>query len=46
LTLSILPVVLGGGIALFASGGQERRLLLEDARTWPSGLVQLRYRAP
>ena len=46
LTLSILPVVLGGGIPLFASGGQERRLHLEGARTWPSGLVQLRYGTP
>jgi dihydrofolate reductase len=46
LTLSILPLVLGDGIPLFASGGVERRLLFEDARPWPTGLVRLRYRAP
>jgi len=46
LTLSVLPVVLGNGIPLFAPGGAERRLLLEDVRSWPSGLAQLRYRVP
>lgn len=44
LTLSVVPVLLGGGIPLFASGGPEHRLHLEESRSWPTGLVQLRYR--
>jgi dihydrofolate reductase len=46
LTVSILPVVLGGGIPLFTPGAVERRLALDDVRSWPSGLAQLRYRLP
>ena len=46
LTLSVVPVVLGSGIPLFTPDGAERRLLLEDVRSWPSGLAQLRYRVP
>lgn len=45
LTLSILPIVLGAGIPLFTGGGSELRLTLTDCRSWPTGLVQLRYRA-
>lgn len=45
LTLSVIPVVLGGGIPLFGEGaGPERWLALEGTQSWPSGLVQLRYR--
>lgn len=44
LTLSVVPVVLGGGVPLFAKGGPEQRLVLEEARSWPTGLTQLRYR--
>ncbi|MEZ4452676.1 MAG: dihydrofolate reductase family protein [Nannocystaceae bacterium] len=45
LTLSILPVILGDGIALFArTPAPERPLELVDARSWPAGLAQLRYR--
>jgi dihydrofolate reductase len=43
-TLSIVPVVLGDGIRLFSGGELEHRLVLESHHTWPSGLVQLRYR--
>jgi dihydrofolate reductase len=43
LTVSVLPVVLGAGIRLFQETGPERWLTLRDWRTWPSGLVQLRY---
>jgi dihydrofolate reductase len=43
LTVSILPVVLGAGIPLFQGAGPERWLTLQDHRSWPSGLVQLRY---
>lgn len=43
LTLSLIPVLLGGGIPLFAGGEPEVPLRLIDSRAWPSGLVQLRY---
>lgn len=43
LTVSILPHVLGGGIRLFALEGPEIAMRLEASRSWPSGLVQLRY---
>ena len=44
LTISIIPVVLGEGIPLFAAGASEGRLTLVDVQSWPSGLVQMRYR--
>ena len=44
LTLSIVPVVLGEGISLFSGGLPEQKLVLEEARSWPTGLTQLRYR--
>jgi len=43
-TISIVPIVLGGGIRLFSGGEGEHRLELESHRAWPTGLVQLRYR--
>lgn len=43
LTVSILPVVIGRGIRLFQEAGPERWLTLAESRSWPSGLVQLRY---
>ncbi len=43
LTLSVVPVVLGAGIRLFAKDGPEQRLTLDEARSWPTGLTQLRY---
>lgn len=43
LTISIVPILLGSGIPLFASGGAERRLALVESRAFPSGLVQFRY---
>jgi dihydrofolate reductase len=42
--LSIIPVVLGDGIPLFAPGTLEKRLELLDERSYPGGIVQLRYR--
>jgi dihydrofolate reductase len=42
--LSIIPIVLGGGIRLFPGGEGEHRLDLESQRSWPSGMVQVRYR--
>ena len=43
LTISIMPIILGSGIPLFASGGAEQRLELVEQRAWPTGVVQLRY---
>lgn len=44
LTISVIPIVLGDGVRLFADGTSEQPLVLESSRAWPSGLVQLRYR--
>lgn len=44
-TVSVIPVVLGDGIRLFQPPLPERRLVLKDARAFPSGLVRLRYGA-
>ncbi len=43
MTISILPIVLGDGIRLFAGGEGEHRFTLESHRSWPTGLVQVRY---
>lgn len=45
LTLSVIPIVLGDGIRLFERGIGEHGLELASTRSWPTGLVQLRYRA-
>jgi dihydrofolate reductase len=42
--LSIIPIVLGAGIRLFPGGEGEHRLDLESHHSWPSGMVQVRYR--
>lgn len=44
LTLSVIPILLGNGIPLF-QGGAEQSFTLDEARSWPTGLAQLRYRA-
>jgi dihydrofolate reductase len=46
LTVSVIPVVLGDGLRLFQGPLPERRLVLESATPYPSGLVQLSYLAP
>lgn len=43
LTVSILPVVLGGGVRLFQSTGPERWLTLASSQSFGGGMVQLRY---
>lgn len=43
LTVTFVPVVLGDGIRLFQPPLPERSFRLEGARTYPSGLVQVRY---
>jgi dihydrofolate reductase len=42
-TLSIVPVLLGEGIALFGPEVPEQPLRLESSNAYESGLVQLRY---
>jgi dihydrofolate reductase len=44
LTISVIPIILGDGIRLFSGGEGEHRLELEGQRSWPSGMVQMRYR--
>jgi dihydrofolate reductase len=43
-TISMIPIVLGNGIRLFSGGEGEHRLELESSLSWPSGMVQMRYR--
>jgi len=43
LVVTVVPVVLGSGIRLFATSPGRHQLKLESARTFPSGMVQLRY---
>ena len=43
LTISVIPVLLGDGVPLFARGGPEQRLVLTSSRGYESGLVQLQY---
>lgn len=42
--LFIQPVVLGDGIALFESGHERLHFELLEAREWPGGLAECRYR--
>jgi dihydrofolate reductase len=44
LVVSVVPVVVGTGIRLFARSPGQHRLTLESAQAYGSGLVQLRYR--
>ena len=41
--VSVMPVVLGGGIPLFAGPGPRERLRLLDTTRYGDGVVQLRY---
>jgi len=41
--VSVIPVVLGGGIPLFAAGGELESLQLQESRSFASGIVQSRY---
>ncbi len=43
-TVSVMPIVLGGGIRLFPGGEGEHRLALAGQRVFKSGMVQLSYR--
>ena len=44
ITISVIPIILGDGMRLFLGGEGEHRLDLESQRSWPSGMVQMRYR--
>ena len=41
--ISVVPVLLGSGIRLFREGWKEKKLVLRDSRSFPSGLVQSTY---
>lgn len=41
--ISIIPVLLGDGIALFKTGRPQHDLMLLKSEAYPSGLVQLHY---
>ena len=43
LTVNIVPLLLGDGRPLFASGIPQLPLRLLEAKSLPSGVVQLRY---
>jgi dihydrofolate reductase len=43
LTVSVVGVILGRGVPLFAGTARPHRLRLTAATAYPSGLVQLRY---
>ena len=42
--LIIMPIILGRGIPVFAPGGPQKPLVLESAKPFKSGIVQLIYR--
>jgi len=41
--VSVIPVILGDGIALFGGSGAEQRLQLVESTPYPDGVLQLRY---
>ena len=41
--VSVVPVILGAGIPLFAAGRPQEALKLVETNAYPSGIVQLRY---
>lgn len=41
--VTVVPVLLGGGIPLIAPGAPQTRLTLDNAHTYPSGMVGLTY---
>lgn len=43
ITLSILPVVLGSGIPLFSPTSNEQICHFQSSKSYPGGLVQLKY---
>jgi hypothetical protein len=43
LTIDVVPLILGSGRPLFATGLPEVPLRFVDSKSYPSGLVQIRY---
>ncbi|NJL88974.1 MAG: dihydrofolate reductase [Coleofasciculaceae cyanobacterium SM2_1_6] len=43
IVLSIIPLILGGGIHLFGSLGRSINLILKNSQTFEKGLLQLTY---
>jgi len=41
--VSVIPVILGGGIPLFSPRGHSERLNLLESKSYTDGVVQLRY---
>jgi dihydrofolate reductase len=41
--VSVVPVILGAGVPLFASGGPKESLKLVEWKSYANGLMQLRY---
>lgn len=41
--VSIIPMILGAGVPLFASPGPKENLKLADSKSYPNGVTQLRY---
>lgn len=41
--ISVIPVLLGDGIALFKGGLEEKQLILQSAASYEKGLVQMHY---
>ncbi|TPE44891.1 dihydrofolate reductase family protein [Pontibacter mangrovi] len=42
--LTTVPVILGAGVPLFATGAPERQLEVRESKTYPIGFVQLRLK--
>jgi|SRR5579871_2720408 len=43
LYLAIVPVLIGGGIPLFAAGFPQREFVLKESKTYSGGLITLTY---
>jgi dihydrofolate reductase len=41
--VSLIPIILGGGIPLFSAPGRRENLTLAETRSYANGVVQLRY---
>jgi dihydrofolate reductase len=44
--VTVMPILLGGGIPLLEAGAPQTRLVLEQVERYPSGLLRLRYGVP
>ena len=45
ITVTVIPIVLGRGIPLFAGANRQQRLELAGCRALPGGQVEIKYRA-